>query len=114
MIKTLRFVFIIFLVSIGIIPVTNFLVNGQKNVTLPQVSQPAAPTTYVLPLPTLQQPASNIQSTSAVQQVNTHNIDPLVLAVAFAGAVGGVLYRTIYPYFERVQEAEAKGDDPIK
>jgi hypothetical protein len=40
--------------------------------------------------------------------------DPVVLAIAFGGAVSGVIYRTVYPYFERIQEMEAKGEDPAK
>jgi hypothetical protein len=40
--------------------------------------------------------------------------DPVVLAIAFVGAASGVIYRTVYPYFERLQEMEAKGEEPVK
>jgi hypothetical protein len=30
------------------------------------------------------------------------------------GAAAGVIYRTLYPYFERLHEMEAKGEEPVK
>jgi hypothetical protein len=39
--------------------------------------------------------------------------DPLVLGVAFLGAILGIAFRTIYPYLERAREEEAAGRSPI-
>ena len=40
--------------------------------------------------------------------------NPWVLAVAFGGAAAGVIYRTLYPYFDRMHEMEVKGEEPVK
>jgi hypothetical protein len=34
--------------------------------------------------------------------------DPVVLAIAFVGAASGVIYRTVYPYFERLQDGSKR------
>lgn len=44
---------------------------------------------------------------------NAAATDPLVLGIAFLGAVIGIAYRTIYPYLERAREEEAAGRSPI-
>jgi uncharacterized membrane protein YcgQ (UPF0703/DUF1980 family) len=37
-----------------------------------------------------------------------------VQAITFVGVLAGVIYRTVYPYFEKVQEMESHGEQPIK
>lgn len=37
-----------------------------------------------------------------------------VQAITFVGVLAGVIYRTVYPYFEKVQEMESQGEQPIK
>jgi TRAP-type C4-dicarboxylate transport system permease large subunit len=38
----------------------------------------------------------------------------LVQGLTFLGVLAGVLYRTLYPYFQKVEEMEANGENPIK
>lgn len=37
-----------------------------------------------------------------------------VQAVTFGGVLTGVLFRTLYPYFQKVEEMETSGESPIK
>ena len=94
--------------------------NGQQTATTSEqapgtvnnyygINPPPNPTA-LQPPPAFPQGASNgtnqqSQRSQAGQQIT----DPLVLAIAFAGAAAGVIYRTIYPYFERLHEVEVQG-----
>jgi hypothetical protein len=100
------------------------LANGQQTTTTS--AQPSTINNYYginpPPNPTTQQPApplslvaSNVTGRGAQNEQGGQEItDPLVLAIAFTGAAAGVIYRTIYPYFERLHEMEVKGEKPVK
>jgi hypothetical protein len=109
-----------------LIPTSIFLADGQQPTRTTNGQQTAATggqsppiIVYPPPNPVIQQPPPPLpqgvtnntrQNVQGAQQIT----DPLVLAIAFVGAAAGVIYRTIYPYFERLHEVEVKGEDPIK
>jgi Bacterial Ig-like domain len=110
-----------------IMPVSVSLADGQKNVST-SGQQPAATSgqapviTYNVnppPNPVIQQPSPPLpqavtNNTSQPGQRATQITNPIVFTIAFVGAAAGVIYRTIYPYFERLHEMEVKGEDPVK
>jgi Bacterial Ig-like domain len=85
-------------VESGLAPTINYNVNPPPNPVIQQSPPP------------LLSGASN----STDQQSGATITDPIVLAIAFVGAAAGVIYRTIYPYFERLHEMEVQGQQPVK
>jgi hypothetical protein len=82
----------------GLAPTINYNVNPPPNPVIQQSPPPLLP----------------VASNSTDQQSGATITDPIVLAIAFVGAAAGVIYRTIYPYFERLHEMEVQGQQPVK
>ena len=88
--------------------------SGQTPTINYYVNPPPNPTT-VQPVPSTYPPGvSNGTDQGQDGEGGAQITDPIVLAIAFVGAAAGVIYRTIYPYFERLHEMEVQGEEPIK
>jgi hypothetical protein len=93
--------------------------NGQPSVIVVPQSPPnpqGQPSVIVVPQspPNIQGGPNATNQQPQNPQGGSNVTDPVVLAIAFVGAAAGVIYRTIYPYLERLQELEAKGEETVK
>jgi hypothetical protein len=88
--------------------------SGQAPNIVYNVNPPPNPIVQQPPPPFPQGVTNNTRQLGQSLQQGSQITDPLVITIAFVGAAAGVIYRTIYPYFERLHEMEVKGEEPVK